>query len=228
VGHGKAGPSIDLRIVNPVTLEACPGGQVGEIWVSGSSVAQGYWNKHELSQEIFQAYITGTEEGPFLRTGDLGFVLEGQLYIVGRIKDLIISAGRKHFPEDLEHCVRESHPAFHGMPGAIFSVELEGQEEVVVLQKINGDLTAGVQEEDLFRAVQRALSQDNIRADAIVIVDRETIPRTTSGKVQRHQCRQDFLAKKFDGWATWMSPRFMRAMQKLPQVEGVLKMGQSG
>ena len=228
VGHGKPGPSIGLRIVNPATREACPDGQVGEIWVSGSGVAQGYQNKHELSRQIFQAYLADTGEGPFLRTGDLGFVLDGQLYIAGRIKDLIIVAGRKHFPEDLEQCVRESHPAFRGMPGAVFSVELEGQEEVVVLQKINRRLTAGVREEDLFRAVQRALSQDNIKADAIVLVKAGTIPRTTSGKVQRHQCRRDFLARKVKGWAQWMSPRFMRAVQKSPQVNRVLRMSQSG
>jgi acyl-CoA synthetase (AMP-forming)/AMP-acid ligase II len=228
VGHGKAGPSIGFRIVNPATLEACPDSQVGEIWVSGSGVAQGYCNKRELSRQTFQAYVARTGEGPFLRTGDLGFVLDGHLYIAGRIKDLIIVSGRKHFPEDLEHCVRESHPAFHGMPGAVFSVELDGQEEVVVLQKINRHLTAGVREEDLFRAVQRALSQDNIKADAIVLVKTGAIPRTTSGKVQRHQCRRDFLAQKFKGWAQWMSPRFMRAMQKSPQVNCVLSMSQSG
>jgi acyl-CoA synthetase (AMP-forming)/AMP-acid ligase II len=229
VAHGRTGPGIGLKIVNPVTLEACPTGHVGEIWVSGASVAQGYWNKCELSRETFQADLAGAGGGPFLRTGDMGFIEEDQLYIAGRIKDVIIAAGRKHFPEDLEQCVSESHPAFRGMTGTIFSIDLEDHEVLVVLQKVNRQLTSSVHESDLFRAVQGALSLDNVKADAIVLLKAGMIPRTTSGKVQRHQCRQDFLAGKFKGWAEWRSLRLLAYEgKKSPQPQDVLRMAQSG
>ena len=125
---------LDQRIViaDPDAQTACAPGAVGEIWVSGDSVAKGYWNRPEATQETFQAFLAGSGEGPFLRTGDLGFLHEGELYITGRLKDLIIIRGRNHYPQDIEQTVNESHEAFETGMGAAFSVEIDGEEQLVI------------------------------------------------------------------------------------------------
>jgi acyl-CoA synthetase (AMP-forming)/AMP-acid ligase II len=209
-GNGSAAPGITLRIVEPTAREVCQEGTVGEIWVGGESVSEGYWKRPELNEEIFRAYTAGGE-GPFLRTGDTGFLAGGQIFIAGRIKDLIIIGGKNHFPEDLEILVRESHPLFAGMPGAAFPVELEGQEALVVVQEVARQaLRPGSDFEDLVRNVHRALFTTNVRADAIVFLRTGTIPRTSSGKVQRHACRARFLRNELEVWAEWRSPRAWR------------------
>jgi len=207
VGNGPAAPGTTIKIVDPTTLETCSDDQIGEVWTSSASVAVGYWNKPEINAANFNVRGEGGT-GPYLRTGDLGFFHDNQLFIAGRIKDLIILGGKNHFPEDLEMAIRESHPAFEGMPGAAFSLELDGREMLVVVQELTlRALKSQLDPEDLFRQINRALFIDNVRADAIVLVRTGTIARTTSGKVQRHQCRNDFLHNRLDIVADWTSSR---------------------
>src|SRR5262249_24956924 len=120
VGCGNAIFNRKIIIVNPETLEACPPRQVGEIWLAGPNNAQGYWNNPEATKETFQAYVKITGEGPFLRTGDLGFLQDGELFITGRIKDLIIMGGQNHYANDIELTVEKSHPALRPGCGAAF------------------------------------------------------------------------------------------------------------
>jgi acyl-CoA synthetase (AMP-forming)/AMP-acid ligase II len=219
-GNGCAAPGISLRIVDPTKLEICPEGTVGEIWVNAESVSEGYWNKPSLNREMFRAH-TAVGEGPFLRTGDTGFISGGQLFIAGRIKDLIILGGKNHFPEDLEMLVRECHPAFAGMPCAAFPVDIAGQETLVIAQEVaRQTMRPGFDPEDLFRNVHRALFTTNVRADAIVLLRTGTLPRTSSGKVQRHVCRIKYICNELDVWAEWRSPRAGRACGRLEKAPG--------
>ena len=136
VNCGK--PVIDQKIVivDPTTLERCVPDQVGEIWISGPSVAQGYWGLHEETKRTFQAYLSDTGEGPFLRTGDLGFLQNGELFVTGRLKDLIIIHGSNHYPQDIELTVEASHNALQPGGGAAFSVTDEGKEKLVIVQEV--------------------------------------------------------------------------------------------
>ena len=111
VGVGHSTPNPKIVIVRPESLTLCLDGEIGEIWVAGRSVAGGYWRKPEETQQTFNAQLQDTKEGPFLRSGDLGFLLDGELFITGRIKDMIIIRGQNHYPQDIELTVENSHPA---------------------------------------------------------------------------------------------------------------------
>ncbi len=136
VGCGQAFLETEVKIVNPESKTECGAQEVGEIWVSGDSVAQGYWNQPELTEATFHAYTSDTKAGPFLRTGDLGFLQDGELYVTGRLKDLIIIRGRNHYSQDIELTVENSHQALAPNRSAAFAVEIDGEEKLVVLAEI--------------------------------------------------------------------------------------------
>lgn len=136
VSCGKAWLEEKILIVNPESLTQCQEKEVGEIWVSSGSVAQGYWNRQEKTQETFKAYLADNQVGPFLRTGDLGFLLNDELFVTGRLKDLMIIRGRNYYPQDIEHTVQQSHPALRKEHGAVFSIDLAGQEGIVIVQEV--------------------------------------------------------------------------------------------
>jgi acyl-CoA synthetase (AMP-forming)/AMP-acid ligase II len=152
VGSGRTTHGMKAVIVNPESLLECAGGQVGEIWVQGPSVAAGYWRRPEETEQIFKAVLKNSGEAPFLRTGDLGFVQDGELFVTGRLKDLIIIRGRNHYPQDIELTVQQCHPVLRGMAGAAFSVTLETEEKLALIQEIDARhinlfsrITAGIQ-----------------------------------------------------------------------------------
>jgi acyl transferase domain-containing protein/acyl-CoA synthetase (AMP-forming)/AMP-acid ligase II/acyl carrier protein len=167
--------------------------RVGEIWVSGPSVGLGYWNRLQETEKTFTAYLKDTGEGPFLRTGDLGFVNDGKLFVTGRLKDLIIIRGRNHYPEDIERTVEQLHPALRIDHGAAFSVELAGEERLVVVYEVerkyrNSELV------EVFSAIRRAVAADHeLQVYAVVLVRTLSIPKTSSGKIKRQDCRRKFL-----------------------------------
>jgi acyl-CoA synthetase (AMP-forming)/AMP-acid ligase II len=186
---GRAAPGSDVVIVNPETLDVQPVGRTGEIWVTGPHVASGYWNKRDPA---FGAKLPGSER-TFLRTGDLGWMRDGELYVCGRLKDLIVCRGAKFHPEDIEATAAESCPGL-GEVGAVFSVEIGTEEQVVLVQ----ELSRGVAQEFDLRSALRRLSgavaaQHGIRLYDAVLVRSGTVPRTTSGKVQRRRCRDIYL-----------------------------------
>jgi acyl transferase domain-containing protein/acyl-CoA synthetase (AMP-forming)/AMP-acid ligase II/acyl carrier protein len=201
IGCGGIAPGLNVAIVNPETLAPCAPDHVGEIWVSGPSVARGYWRKPEETQQTFGARLA-TGEGPFLRTGDLGFLDQGKLFVTGRLKDLIIIRGSNHYPQDLEHTVERSHRALRPACGAAFSIDTDGSERLVIVQEVND--RASVPTEDVVAAIRRALAESHeVHPEAIVLIEPRTIPRTSSGKIQRYACREAFLAGTLDIVHEW-------------------------
>ncbi|WP_222441050.1 fatty acyl-AMP ligase [Streptomyces sp. BK340] len=185
--------TLDIRIVEPATLAERAAGQVGEIWIRGDSVAAGYWNRPDINREIFQAH-TADGDGPFLRTGDLGVLLDGQLYVTGRLKDVLILNGRNLYPQDIEYAVRELHPALAAGTGAVFSIQADG-EHVVVLHEIKRGLLGGLSMEELSGRISGAVAQTfGIPVPSVVLTNRGVVHRTTSGKVQRRLMRERYLA----------------------------------
>ncbi|HBL10490.1 MAG TPA: AMP-dependent synthetase, partial [Cyanobacteria bacterium UBA11162] len=194
VGCGKTWLDEKIAIVNPESLTRCEEGQVGEVWVSGPSVAQGYWQRPDATAQTFKAYLTHTNEGPFLRTGDLGFVQNDELFITGRLKDLIIIRGRNHYPQDIELTVEQSHPALRPGCGAAFSVEVDDSERLVIVQEVERSYLRKLEVDNVVEAIRRAISQHyELQVDAIVLLKTGSIPKTSSGKIQRHACKTGFL-----------------------------------
>jgi acyl-CoA synthetase (AMP-forming)/AMP-acid ligase II/acyl carrier protein len=212
---GKAGLEQQIRIVDSDSCRQCPPDQVGEIWVSGPSVAQGYWNRSVESKHTFQAFIADTGEGPFLRTGDLGFVKDGELYITGRLKDLLIIRGRNHYPEDIERTAQQSYRGLRPGGSAAFSVEVAGEEQVVVVQEIErGCLGHDLQE--IIGAIRQAVAEvHELHAHAVALTKPGSIPKTSSGKVQRHACRAAFLADTLDA----IESSILEVQDEGPQVK---------
>ncbi|GAB4385516.1 MAG: fatty acyl-AMP ligase [Elainellaceae cyanobacterium] len=200
VGCGQSAPDLTVRIVDPDRLTPYPANQVGEIWVAGPSVAQGYWNNPEQTQQTFQAHIAHTEVGPFLRTGDLGFLREdGELFVTGRLKDVIIIRGANHYPQDIERTVEQSHPALRSGCGVAFAVNVAGQEQLVVVQEVERSYLRKLPMSEVLGCVRQALAQEHgLQAHAIVLIKTATIPKTSSGKVQRRLCREQYLDGTLD------------------------------
>lgn len=189
-----------ITIVDPVSLEACADKTVGEIWISGPSVAQGYWNRPEQTEQLFHAQFE--DDGPYLRTGDLGFQLDGELFVTGRLKELIIVRGRNHYPQDIESTVQRAHRAVYDSVGAAFSVVRNAQEHVAVVQELPRHATADSGE--VIDAIRSAVAeQHGLELHAIALLKAGTIPKTSSGKVRRDSCRQGLLNGKLELVAQW-------------------------
>ena len=188
-------PVGDLRvvIVDPHSCAEAAPGRVGEIWVAGASVGQGYWHKPGQTRRSLDARLSDTGEGPFLRTGDLGFMDDGQLSVTGRLDDLIIVRGLNRYPQDIEATARGSHPLLESGYGAAFVTDDHGPQRLVLVQEVARKGT--VDFASVLDAVRSAvLDEHGLALDAVVLVRNGTIPRTSSGKVQRHACRAAFLA----------------------------------
>ena len=203
VSCGKSIIDQKIMIVNPNTLEACAPEQVGEIWVSGPSVAQGYWGLEEETQTHFQAHVANTGEGPFLRTGDLGFLHEGELFVTGRLKDLIIIHGSNHYPQDIELTVEASHVALQPSAGAAFSVTDDGKEKLVIVQEVTRQgRSADINE--VTSAIRQAVAEKHdLQVFAIVLVKPMSIPKTSSGKIQRRATKAAFLDGELEVVGEW-------------------------
>lgn len=218
VSCGRALHDQKIAIVNPESLAPCQSGQIGEIWVSGQSVARGYWNRAEENRRVFQARIAGADEGPFLRTGDLGFILEsrkgesrkgrredGELFITGRLKDLIIIRGHNHYPQDIELTVERCVEAIQAGRSAAFPVELDGEERLIVALETDHNQWA-ISFKTIAETIRQAIAEEHeIQAHAILLVRRGAIPKTSSGKLQRYACRRAFLEGSFKPLFEWMA-----------------------
>jgi len=197
VSCGHAWENECVLIVDPKTLRRCLDGTEGEIWIAGPHVAKGYWRRPTDTREVFEAYLSDTGEGPFLRTGDLGYLEDGELYITGRLKELIILRGKNHYPHDIEATVAMSHPLLRRDCGAAFSVDVTGREELVVFQEVKRQ-TPPEKITEIKSAIRQALAEDRaINPYSIVLFKPNTIPKTSSGKIKRAACRADFLRNSF-------------------------------
>ena len=202
ISSGRVLPGEQVRIANPAQLTTCALGEVGEIWLQSASVAAGYWNNVEQTEETFRAYFADTGDGPFLRTGDLGFLADGELFVTGRLKDLIIIRGLNYYPQDIELSVERCHPALRSGCGAAFSVRVEGEERLVVVQEL--ELRRETEAASAIDATADAITQEfELAAHSIVLVRAGSIPKTSSGKIQRHVCRAMFLEGSLHVIAEW-------------------------
>lgn len=194
--HGQS-----IVIAHPEMLSRCLPDQIGEIWVSGPSVAQGYWHQPAETERTFNAYLADTGEGPFLRTGDLGFLHDGELFVTGRLKDLIIIDGRNHYPQDIEQTVEHSHPALRPGCCSAFAADIDGEERLVVVAEVVRGSTA--EPSAVIKAIRRATAESHgLQVYRAVLLKTGGIPKTSSGKLQRHACREGFLAGTLDVWGT--------------------------
>ncbi|MBW4625289.1 MAG: AMP-binding protein [Brasilonema octagenarum HA4186-MV1] len=197
VSCGQSIPQQEIVIVNPETLTRCSSDEVGEIWASGPSVGQGYWNRQEETEQIFHAYLKDTGSEPFLRTGDLGFLHNGELFITGRAKDLIIIRGRNLYPQDIELTAERSHSSLRSSSGAAFSVEVENEERLVIVQEL--EFRAKPNLEEVTAAIRQAVVEEHeIQVYGILLIKPGTISKTSSGKIQRRATRAQFLAGELE------------------------------
>ena len=202
---GKLVPGITIKIVNPDSRQSLPDGEIGEIMISGDSTSQGYWRKAELNTSNFNQLIDG--QPGFMKTGDLGFILDNQLYVSGRSKEMFIVKGRNYYPQDIEHTVMtlSDDVAVHG--AAIFEVTAPANESKLILVqelsrkglKANHEALA-LQIRDLVDEVHK------LSLSAVVFIRPISLPKTSSGKIQRTGCREAYLKNKLKIVANWQRP----------------------
>ena len=202
VGCGRVTPQSEIVLVDPETRKPLPPGQVGEIWLRSPSVGLGYWNRPEESHRVFRARLAGRDDRTYLRTGDLGFIDHGELFITGRLKDLIILAGRNFYPQDIERIVEGAHPAAKASGGAAFSIEHAGEERLVIVQETVR--AKRYTSDDILAAIRRELIEEiEISPHAIVLIPGGALPKTSSGKTRRRVCREMYLSGELPVLAQW-------------------------
>lgn len=197
VGCGVGTSGQKILIVDPETRVECGSGLVGEIWISGPSVATGYWKRLEESASTFAARLAGSDEGPFLRTGDLGFMKDNQLFVTGRLKDLIIIRGLNHYPHDIELTVEKCDAALRPGCGAAFSVEVAGEERLVIVQEV--DRHKPLEPHGAAARIRQAvMERHELHVYGVVFIKAGGIPKTSSGKIRRHACCEGFLKSSLE------------------------------
>ncbi|MCZ0867140.1 AMP-binding protein [Dasania sp. GY-19] len=183
----------DVRIVNPVTFKEVTEGETGEIWVNGPNIAPGYWGREDINKEVFGAQIVGSPGKKYLRTGDLAFVKSGEIFVNGRIKELIICNGQNYYPQDIEQSASNSHEATEGMPAAAFLENDMDTDTLVIVQEIDRKYNHSISEqfvEEVKRKMVTSVYRDYaLPIKGVFLVRKNTIPRTTSGKICRLSCR---------------------------------------
>jgi acyl-CoA synthetase (AMP-forming)/AMP-acid ligase II/acyl carrier protein len=227
VSSGRPGPGTSVLIVNPDTHRETHPEDVGEIWVRSDSVGRGYWNKPEESLATFGARLHNGE-GPFLRTGDLGFLHDGELFVTGRLKDVIVIRGANYYPHDIEHTVQSSHPALRPDAGAVVGLEEAGRVRLVALQEVRRDVRRTLDRDEVFLAIRRSVAREHqLALEGIVLVKPFCLPKTSSGKVQRSRCRsavqERILPIVHEWWASSAHMAPIRFTGELLSQPGVLE-----
>lgn len=199
VGCGHVLPHGEIWIVDPESNIPCPPGHIGEIWVRSPSVATGYWNNDQETHHTFAAHIHDNHAGPFLRTGDLGFFYQGELFITGRIKETIIINGKNYYPIDIELTAESSHPSLRKGCNAAFTVEQDNESAIVLIQEINPAGDEQMDYAEVIKAIRRVVAQcHEIPLYEVVLVKKQTVPKTSSGKIQRNACREQYLSRTLE------------------------------
>ncbi|MFO0876006.1 MAG: AMP-binding protein [Gemmataceae bacterium] len=202
VGCGHALTDTELRIVDPNTRREVAADEVGEVWVRGLGVTPGYYNRPADNEILFNAHIVDSGEGPFMRTGDYGFLHDGILYLTGRLKETMIFWGRNVYPQDIEQTVASCNPSLRLHGGAAFAVEERGQEQLVVVQEVirPGKLDLQALASQVRQAI---MGEHRVPLYSLVLIRPGSLPKTSSGKIQRGEARKKFLAKEMDPVAEW-------------------------
>lgn len=190
VSIGQPIPDLQVEIVHPEKRVPCEPGQVGEIWVAGGSVTQGYWRRPMETGQAFQASLPYQAQRSFLRTGDLGFLQDGELFFTGRLKDVIILRGRNYYPQDIELTVESSHPAIRPTCSAAFAIEVNNAEQLVIAAEVDRHCKNHA---EVMTAIRTEVAKHHeLPIYAVILLKTGSIPKTSSGKIQRHACRQQF------------------------------------
>jgi len=201
-GHTWLGD--EVIIVNSETKVECASDGVGEIWTRGKGIGVGYWQREEQTESTFKATLANNPDQTYLRTGDLGFIKDGELYITGRIKDMMILWGRNHYPQHIEETVETCHPALRPNHGAAFSVDVGGEEQLVVAHEINRTDLRKLNAEEVIGAIRLAVGEQNLaNVFAVSLLKTGSIPKTSSGKIQRRACQSMFLNGSLNTVAQW-------------------------
>lgn len=219
VGCGRTWLNQKVIIVDPQSFTECNSDRVGEIWVSGSGVGQGYWQQPEETDNTFNAYLVDTKEGratqaseldsevaplPFLRTGDLGFLEAGELFITGRLKEVMIFWGRYCYPQHVEQTVQDCHPALRPNCGAAFSIDVGTTERLVITQEVERSYLRKLNVAEIVEAICKSVGQTHeVEVYAIALLKTGSIPKTSSGKIQRRGCQAQFLSGDLNIVAQW-------------------------
>jgi natural product biosynthesis luciferase-like monooxygenase protein/amino acid adenylation domain-containing protein len=206
VGCGRPIADTELAIVDPETRRRCAPDEIGEIWVKCEGLARGFWKHPEETEAKFNARIADTHEGPFMRTGDLGFMRHGELFISGRVKDLVIIRGQNYYPQDIEWTVEQSHPLLRPGCCAAFSVEVGLEERLVLVQEVRREFSPADEREVVEAIRGRVAERHELQPYAVVLIKTGTINKTSSGKIQRHASRREFLAGTQEAVARWYAP----------------------
>ena len=238
VGCGRLVGSMRVVIVHPEMLTQCLPDEVGEIWVSDPSVAQGYWNRPEETERTFCAHLADTgvsvseavatsgasaerNSGPFLRTGDLGFLKDGELFVTGRIKDLIIIRGTNHYPQDIEWTVEQSHPALRPGYGAAFSVDVDDEERLVIVQEVERHYR-NLDVDEVVESIRQAVAKyHELEVHAVLLLKTGSILKTSSGKIQRGGCRAGFLDGSLDVVGSWTASRQEQTDSSVRDIDSI-------
>ncbi|MBT3220133.1 MAG: AMP-binding protein [Proteobacteria bacterium] len=201
-GCGVATGDTQVAIVDPESRSPMPDEEEGEVWVSGTTVAQGYWNNTKATRSTFEAQLSTGPQTQFLRTGDLGFIKDKNLFISGRLKDLIIIRGQNHYPQDLEWAIQSQHPAIRPASAAAFSIN-SPDEQLVIATEVYPDRIDS--HEAVFAAIRRTLADHGLQASAISLLAPRAIAKTSSGKIQRQKTRQAFQQGTLETIALWQA-----------------------
>ena len=208
VACGAVRDQSGIKIVDPDSLIECDQNRVGEIWVRNSHISPGYWNQPEESRAAFQAYLKDSREGPFLRTSDLGFILDDHLFVSGRLKDIIIIHGSNYYPQDIELSIQKSHPALQRGSGAAFGIDSGYEELLVVAQEVKRKYRNSYDIGEIAAAARRAVALDHgIALDGLILVAPLKISKTTSGKIRRLAAREAFIDGTLAILDQWLSDR---------------------
>ncbi|RLU03559.1 MAG: amino acid adenylation domain-containing protein, partial [Ketobacter sp.] len=222
VSNGVAPLDTEVAIVDPISKARLPEGEVGEIWSKGDNIAKGYWRNEEATEETFRAF-TADGAGPFMRTGDLGCLIDSELYITGRQKDVIIIRGRNHYPQDIEFTVQQSHVALKSDAGAAFAVEIDGEERLVVVQEVERKYRMRLVAEVVSAAVRQAVAENHeLQVHTIVFLKPGAILKTSSGKIQRSANRQAFMEGTLEPIAVSALNAVEQGEQEKKEIEAAL------
>ncbi|MFD9477536.1 MULTISPECIES: fatty acyl-AMP ligase [Streptomyces] len=195
-GSGRVIEGHRVVVVDPDTGELCADDTIGEVWATGPSVAGGYWEAPEATGATFGARLAGGEDdSPYLRTGDLGFLMDGELFITGRRKELIIINGANHHPHDIEAAAEDGESLLRTHCSAAFALEREGEARLgLVMEAAAGEHDLAVLQQVMAGVRARVAAAGGPRVDSLVLVPPRAVPKTTSGKIQRLRCRDMLLA----------------------------------
>lgn len=216
VSCGRVWFDVKVKIVNLASFTQCRDDEIGEIWVAGESVAQGYWQKPTETKRDFQAYLADTGEGAFLRTGDLGFLHDGELFITGRIKNLIIVRGRNYYSQDIEQTVEQCHPSLRSHCVAAFALEVGDNEHLAIAAEVERSYLRELRSQEIgsqllqastvINTIRRSvLKEHEISVSVVLLLKTGSLPKTSSGKIQRYACRDGFLNKDLNLVGAWQA-----------------------